>query len=100
MNLRALVRMQLGKPECGRNACPDVPEGEQYCEKCPRAWLEDAGRSGSGALLRRTLDLDFALRQRVQIRMAEIPFDEWEALKILDSERRKHQEDEAARERA
>lgn len=92
--------LQLRKPPaCGRLSCPDVPEGADYCGNCTTGWLEDAQRSSSAALLRRALDTDFALRQRVSVRMADIPFDEWEALKIIETERTKFQREEEARNR-
>lgn len=79
----------------GPGACPDRADEEPYCETCPRGWLADAERSSSGALLRRSLDTEFALRQRVQMRLAEIPADEWGALKIIDGERNKYERERA-----
>lgn len=91
------MTMRRSGSVCTRNSCPELQEGESDCGNCPNGWLEDAQRSGSAALLRRALDTDFAIRQRVSVRMADIPFDEWEALKIIEAERAKFQKEEEAR---
>lgn len=92
-NFRAIVFMTLRRGDpCTRSSCPDLPEGETDCGNCPGGWLEDAQRSASAALLRRTLDTDIALRAHA-IQMSQIPADEWNALKILNAEREKYQKE-------
>lgn len=87
------MTLRKGEP-CTRQSCPDLKPDALDCGNCPNAWLENAQRSGSASLLRRALDTEFALRQHVQIRLAEIPADEWEALKLIDAERAKFQKEE------
>lgn len=43
----------------------------------------------------RALDTDFALSKRVHLTLAEIPLDEWYALRIIEDERGKFRQEES-----
>lgn len=78
--------------EGGPRNCADS-EGGEPCDRC-WAWRVDAlsnPNSPGGGLLLRTLDWDFALDKRMAVTMADIPADEWMAMKIIDEERRAFQ---------
>lgn len=47
-----------------------------------------------GALLARAIDTEWALSKRIQIRIDDIPADEYLAMKVIDEERRAAEKEE------
>ena len=80
----------------GPRSCPES-DGRERCEGCSRIWLDNARRSQAGLLLQRALDTDFALSKHVNLRMCEIPADEWLAMKVLADERDRYNREQKMR---
>jgi hypothetical protein len=77
--------------------CPDAAEDGSPCAKCPAVRMEVALQSAMGARMRSAFDLDFALGRRIHIGLDEISAHEFRALKVIELERRRFQEEENER---
>lgn len=95
--MRFLVYWALRREElCDVNLCPDSPDNGGRCDKCPLDRLDVAQNSELGQLLRRALDLEFALKSGVAISLGEIAADEFWALKIIREEQNKLEQELAS----
>jgi hypothetical protein len=74
----------------GPRLCPHAPDETTPCTDCLLSRLDDALESDPGWLLRRALDLDFALRARVTFTASDVAFDEFLTLRTLSEERDRH----------
>ena len=97
VTLRFLIQCQLRKHcEGGPRACPDSEDRETHCESCwkPKIAEHCSTESPMGALLARAIDTEWALSKRIQIRLDDIPADEYLAMKVIDEERRAVEKEE------
>ena len=72
---------------CDPGLCPDAPDEEGRCDRCPLDKLDAAQASEKGLLIRRALDLMAALKLGVTISLEEIRADEFQAMLIIAEER-------------
>ena len=71
---------------CDPGLCPDAPDDGGHCDHCPLDKLDAAQSSESGQLIRRALDLRFALKLGICIGLDEILTDEFYTILIIAEE--------------
>jgi hypothetical protein len=72
---------------CDTGLCPDAPDDEGRCDRCPLDKFDAAQSSEKGLLIRRALELMGALKLGFSISFEEINADEFQAMMIITEER-------------
>ena len=72
---------------CDTGLCPDAPDDEGRCDRCPLDKFDAAQSSEKGLLIRRALELMGALKLGFSISLEEINADEFQAMMIITEER-------------
>jgi hypothetical protein len=72
---------------CDTGLCPDAPDDEGRCDRCPLDRFDAAQSSEKGLLIRRALELMGALKLGFSISLEEINADEFQAMMIITEER-------------
>jgi hypothetical protein len=72
---------------CDTGLCPDAPDDEGRCDRCPLDKFDAAQSSEKGLLIRRALELMGALKLGFTISLEEINADEFQAMMIITEER-------------
>lgn len=68
------------------------------CEECPRVRLDQhMAHTVQGRVLKRALDLDWARRVGIQLRMSEVSYHEFLILRLLQEERDKFEKEDMER---
>ena len=77
----------------GERRCFDATD-EGYCASCPLGYLDDHCRGENESLISGADQLSFALQQGFTVRLDEVDFRVFRALRILQEERQKFAEEE------
>jgi hypothetical protein len=64
------------------------------CQECPEQFLDQYMASPGGRLISLTVDLDFALRKGIAVKLEEISYLEFRLLALLAEERDKYEVEE------
>lgn len=76
-------------------SCPDSPDQQTNCETC---WLPkiDAAAVTARALVDRAVTLEWELEKGFVTNLADVPADEYFALRVLDEERARNEKTKSA----
>jgi hypothetical protein len=81
----------MEEPLAGPSALP--------CRECPALLLSEYLASPGGQLISLTIDLDFALRKGIAVKLEEISYLEFRLLAMLSEERDKYEVEELEKQR-
>ena len=79
--------------------CADEGFPGEHGTNCHVACLEQSMESSNGRLLNRVITLNFALKEGFQVRMEDVPDEEFQALRILKSEYNKYEHEKSERDK-